>query len=373
MEGFSFDNVMDGQTLLEGEDLFTSDSSTEETEENTTNTEVVESDLFDTSLESVGGENTETEEKTDAADKKAKSPVLADGFYSSIALALKEDGILSSVEDTDISTIKTPDEFGELLKKEIAAKLSDETKRIKSALEAGVEPSEINQYEQTIKYLDTIEESTLQEESEEGELLRKRIIYQDYINRGFASEKAVKEVEKSIAAGSDIDDALEALVANKEHFSTKYTELINSNQTARDAGKQKLLEESELLKKTILDSEEPFKGIKVDKATRGKIYQNIAVPDITGADGRKYTAVQHYQMTNPTEFLHKLGLLFTLTDGLKDLDKVVKGRVQQAKNTSLSELEHKISGSRVGTGSLSLVGDLELEDTESYAGLHLDI
>jgi hypothetical protein len=43
------------------------------------------------------------------------------------------------------------------------------------------------------------------------ENFRKSLIFQDLINRGYSQQKAEKEVQKSINAGTDIDDAIDAL------------------------------------------------------------------------------------------------------------------------------------------------------------------
>ena len=55
-------------------------------------------------------------------------------------------------------------------------------------------------------------------ENNEGENLRKQLIYQDFINRGYSKERATREVQKSFNSGSDIDDAKEALLSNKQYF-----------------------------------------------------------------------------------------------------------------------------------------------------------
>ena len=78
------------------------------------------------------------------------------------------------------------------------------------ALGVGVEPSAIQQYERTLDYLDGISDDSISDESERGETLRKQLIYQDFINRGYNKERDIREVNKSFNAGSDIDDAKEA-------------------------------------------------------------------------------------------------------------------------------------------------------------------
>ncbi len=48
-------------------------------------------------------------------------------------------------------------------------------------------------------------------------------------------------------------------------------------------------------------------------------------------------------MENRTDFLKNIGLLFTLTDGFKNLDGLVKGKVKKEVNKGLRELEHTLN------------------------------
>jgi hypothetical protein len=85
-------------------------------------------------------------------------------------------------------------------------------------LNAGVEPNIIKQYENTLGFLDNISESQLNEESDKGDDLRKRLLQQDFMNRGYSSERAIKMTEKLFASGEDIEEAKQALISNKEYY-----------------------------------------------------------------------------------------------------------------------------------------------------------
>ena len=92
------------------------------------------------------------------------------------------------------------------------------TEQRKTFLNEWNKQPDIRKYENTLSYLNEVSEDKLKEETTEGEELRKRLIYQDYINRGFSQERATKEVKRSIDSGNDIEDAKEALNSNKEYF-----------------------------------------------------------------------------------------------------------------------------------------------------------
>ena len=55
-------------------------------------------------------------------------------------------------------------------------------------LNSNVPIDAVKQFEQTISYLDGIDQSTIEFESEEAEQLRGNIIVQDYMNKGFSRE-----------------------------------------------------------------------------------------------------------------------------------------------------------------------------------------
>lgn len=374
MEGISFDNVELDETFLEDPSIFTTESeeASQTQTDNNNLTEVDVNDLF-TLPESVGEEE-DTQGQEDSSTDEGGDPKVAKGLYSSIASALKAERILTSIENDNFDDIKTTEDFVALFNKEIESRLSEEHKRIKTALDAGMEPTEIDKFEKTLKFLETISEDTLSEETPEAETLRKQLIYQDYVNRGFAHAKAVKEVDKTIAAGTDIEDALEALTTNKEFYSTKYQSVINSQAEIIKAEKQRIKDEGEALKKLVETTDTPFKNVTVDAVTKSLILKNLSVADVKGEDGQYRTPLQNYQVQNPQEFLYKLGALYTLTDGFKDFEKIIKPTVKKATNTSLRELENMLKNTRVNQGNLNFVGSADIQDdTESYSGVTLDI
>ena len=118
----------------------------------------------------------------------------------------------------------------------------------------------------------------------------------------------------------------------------------------------------------MLEDKEVFEGITLDKTTRQKAYDNIVKPVYKTEDGEYLTAIQKYETENPVEFRKYLSILFTLTDGFKSIDGLVKGKVKKEVKQSLRELEHKLSStSRTSAGEPKYVGGVE-EDPESYIG-----
>lgn len=379
-EELSLDNILGAEEI---ENLFVEDEDTQDTppangeppkkeeepdkdEEETT--EVVDVDsLFTDTPESVGSGKENTEEKEDTTPKgDGTSPK---NFYSSIAKALKEEGIFPDLDDEGLSKVKDPEDFRDLIDQQIKAGLDERQKRIDEALNAGVEPTEIRKYENTINFLDSIKEENISDEGDKGEKLRKDLIYQDFINRGYSKERAAREVQKSFNAGTDIDDAKEALKSNIDFFKDKYDELVNEAKSEAEQEERERKEQAEKLKSSILNDKDVFGDLSIDKSTRQKIYDNIAKPVYKDPEtGEYFTAIQKYEMENRTDFLKNIGLLFTLTDGFKNLDGLVKGKVKKEVKKGLRELEHTINNTaRTSDGNLKFVSGVD-EDPESFIG-----
>lgn len=379
-EELSLDNILGAEEI---ENLFVEDEDTQDTppangeppkkEEEPDNdkeetTEVVDVDnLFTDTPESVGSGKENTEEKEDTTPKgDGTSPK---NFYSSIAKALKEEGIFPDLDDEGLSKVKDPEDFRDLIDQQIKAGLDERQKRIDEALNAGVEPTEIRKYENTINFLGSIKEENISDEGDKGEKLRKDLIYQDFINRGYSKERAAREVQKSFNAGTDIDDAKEALKSNIDFFKDKYDELVNEAKSEAEQEEKERKEQAEKLKSSILNDKDVFGDLSIDKSTRQKIYDNIAKPVYKDPEtGEYFTAIQKYEMENRTDFLKNIGLLFTLTDGFKNLDGLVKGKVKKEVKKGLRELEHTLNNTaRTSDGNLKFVSGVD-EDPESFIG-----
>lgn len=346
----------------------------DEDKEETTEVVDVENLFSPDSPESVGSGKENIEEKEDTTPKgSGTSPK---NFYSSIAKALKEEGIFPDLDDEGLSKVKEPEDFRDLIEQQIKAGLDERQKKIDEALNAGVEPTEIRKYENTINFLDSIKEENISDESDKGEKLRKDLIYQDFINRGYSKERAAREVQKSFNAGTDIDDAKEALKSNMDFFKDKYNELINDAKSEAEQEEKKRKEQAEKLKSSILNDKDVFGDLSVDKSTRQKIYDNIAKPVYKDPEtGEYYTAIQKYEMENRTDFLKNIGLLFTLTDGFKNLDGLVKGKVKKEVKKGLRQLEATLNNTaRTSDGNLRYVSGVD-DDPESFVerGWKLDV
>lgn len=344
----------------------------EEEDKNNSTTEITEDTLFEDNPESVG--------KKSGEDSSGEDNILEDGVgslsvFSPIATALRDDGVLPNITDEDLKTIKTSEDFAELIKKQIQSGFDERQKRIDDALDNEVPVSEIKKYENALEYLETITDESLKEEGEEAEEIRKNLIYQSYINKGFSKERAEKEVKKSFTAGTDIEDSIEARDDISSFYSDSYKKMIDEAKSQKGNAVKQEKERADKVKKLSLETEEVFGGMKLTKEVREKIYSNLTKPVFKDPDsGVMLTPIQKYEREHKEEFLHKLGVLFTLTNEFKDLDNILRTEINKASKKNLKDLERTLNSSKsFGDGSLKLMNGSEEVDRESYSGLRIDL
>lgn len=323
--------------------------------------------LFDPTPESVGGNEDNQGKKEDAHLSKSIPPP------SSLAKALKEDGIFPNLEDSDIEGVKDWEGFSELIDKVVEARFDERQKRIDEALNNGVEPNVIQQYENTLKQLDSITEAHVSAETEQGENLRKNILMRDYLNKGFTQTRAQREVERAFEAGTDIDDAKEALESIKETMRAQYQGVLDEAREQEEEVKKARQQEANELRKELLESKEVFGDLEIDKAMRQKALDAIIKPVYQDPKtGDKFTAIQQYEKEHRVDFLKKLGIVWAMTNGFKNLDGLVKGKVKKEVGKGMKALEETLNNTqRKSDGTLDYVSGAN--DSESYLGFTVDI
>ena len=388
----SFKNILGEQEI---EELFvdTKEPSAEETAEETfqeegnqenddTNktTEVDSESLFEEETveqpESVGSEKTEVEGKGGSTTDTGGDTSPNENFYSSIANAVAEDGVFPNLDQETVKKAEDAESFSKLFDLEVEARLTDIQKRVKNALEDGVEPDEIRKYEGALDYLAKLTEQQLTEEGERGERIRYNLIYQDYINKGMSPEKAEKLATRSIDSGNDLDDAKEALQSNKDFFQSEYDKLLDNAKKEAEKEKERVRKEADALKNTLLNDKTLMGDIDVTDTIRKKTFDNISKAVYKDPDTGEYlTAIQKYERDNRADFLKYVGLVFTLTDGFKDFNSLAAGKVKREIKKGVADLEKTLNSTkRNSSGSLTMVTSAK-EDPESFIGkgLKLDI
>lgn len=341
---------------------------TESPKEDTKSTE----DSFLNNSEDFNFEDSESVGSEDESQESTNSASTSKNFFSSLANSLKQEGILPDLSDEDLKNVKESKDISKLFDSYIASKMDEKQKRIDDALNLGVEASDIKKYENAISYIDSITDDKISNEGQEGENLRKQLIYQDFMNRGYTKERAIKEVQKSFNAGTDIEDAKDALTSNRDYYKEGYEDLIEEAKQAKKKVQEDIEQRTEAFKKNVLESDKVFGDIVIDTATKKAALDAVLKPQYKDSKGNMITAVQKYQQEHSDEFLKNIGIIYALTNGFTDLNKIVQSKVKTATKNAYRELENKINNSRRNSDG-NLVFTSGVSDTESSFNWKLDV
>lgn len=330
-------------------------------------------DLFEDGQESVG-EGDDTKDGKEAGAKESGSSPGGENLFQAFAQALKGDGLFQSLDDDAVKGISDADSFREAIDNEVNSRLDDAVREVKEALEAGVQPNVIAQYQRTIQNLNAITDEQLNAETEQGANLRRTILRQDLLLRGYKPDKVDKQVERIMQSGTDIDDAADALEAVKEYYTNQYSKTVDEAKEAAAEEKRKAKQEADEFKKAVLEQEVLFDEIPVDKATRRKAFEAMTRCVETTEEGEQLTAVQKYADENPVKFRTILGIVYAMTDGFSKMGNLFKKSVDKKVNSNLREIERRLSSQPPQGGSFNLVeGERGQRSTSKYAGLRIDI
>lgn len=395
MEALSFDNILGEQEIetlftdpedndvqeehkeTEEEETDTPDSDGKKQKEKDNTTEDVDpEDLFEDKAPESVGSGKDNEGKEDTAPDNDADGTSPNNFYSSIANACAVDGIFPNLDDETIKKAVDAESFSNLIKAEINARFDEKQKRISQALENGVEPTDIKKYESTLNYINTITDAAIAEESEKGEQLRYNLIYQDFINKGMTPDKAKKFADRTVDAGTDIEDAKEALLSNKEFFSNAYNKMLQDAQQKADEDKAEREKNAKELEKSLMKDKQLFGDMEISNDIRKKAFDSVSKPVYKDPETGDYmTAIQKYESEHRADFLKYTGLIFAMTNGFKDFDSFAKGKVKKEVKKGLRELEQTLNNTRRNNdGSLRMVTN-QKDDPNSFIskGMKLDL
>ena len=151
-----------------------------------------------------------------------------------------------------------------------------------------------------------------------------------------------------------IDDMIDNIEASAEFL---------RSQTSTAAGESKR-------RKNIIDALESsdydfFGDIELSKQTRQAAYDAVSKPVFKDPETGEYlTAIQKLEHDNGEEFMAKLGLIYALTDGFSNIDKLVGKKVKKEVKKGFANLESVLQNtSRDSKGNLKFVSN----DSESFA------
>lgn len=284
------------------------------------------------------------EESVADKDKPAEEDSLPKGdassqkLYSSLASALAEEGIISSLDDP--TKIKSVDDLFEVIKGEIKknefSDLTEDQKQYLEAIRSGVPVEDFKQVKSFEQQLEAITAEALSDSEE----LRKAIIMQDYMNQGIDQAKAEKLAQRSVDLNEDTTDALEALASVKEFTKKGLDQKILAAKEQQKAAIKAQQDELLKVKKTVDDLKEIIPGFQINEKVKKEIYDQMTKTIGQTKDGKPLNALTKARMEDPVNFSIRMHYLFHLTNGFKDFNKIIK----TTKSKAVNELEDLIKG-----------------------------
>lgn len=364
MDGIKFLDDNDVKSLFEDNDETSENQENNGTETNVTNiTDEQAADIFnnnkvfDDDDEDSDTEEGKKENQEENATKEVKleTKSVENGSnvdFSSIAKQFADEGVW----ELDDDEVKDADGFKNLIKKAIEDGIDEKTKRVSELLDMGADSRDIAEFEASIEFLHSVRNEDILAEGEDGDNLRRRLIVQDLLNQGKDEQEAVQKTNEIFKKGEDITEAKKALKSNKEFFQVEYKKMAEEQRKKADEWDKSIQKQTDDLKSSIMSNEKYLGEIDIDEKTKKIALANLSEPRYKDKDsGQMLTAIQKYEKENKTDFLKNLGLLFTLTDGFKNLDKLTTKAVNRRINKQISDIEDVLKNPSGSDTSLSMV------------------
>ena len=274
-------------------------------------------------------ESVATKEENKDTDTIGKAPEVKDAggdtsspndtekLYSSLAAEFKAKGVLPGL-DLENTQIKSMDDIEKAITAEVESRLDTRQKSIAEAISAGVPANEANEQLAMITRLKEIPETFIADENNAA--FRLNLMTQDFINKGYEKDRAGIMAQRSIDAGTDVEDANFALKAIIKHEDESYNSLIDNARAT---------EEKNISGIKDYISKEDFKvgDIKLSHVQKDELYKQMTT-DL----GNKENAFMQAQKEDPMGSRVKLEAIFYLTKGFKDWSAFSKASETKASN-----------------------------------------
>ncbi|AGO48981.1 Putative structural protein [Cellulophaga phage phi14:2] len=322
--------------LEEGEPLFPEDGEGEPIEEEITpntgdepiNEEVIPDEV-------VGEDNKGEVEDDKPADSTADES--SPNLFSSLTALLVEEGLISSTDAKPDSAEAFADLFKGEIKKNEFSDLNEVQRTYLENLRTGIPEDEIKTHLKVQTQFESIKEEDIKANPE----LRQKIIYNDFINKGFTEEKAIKMLRRSIELEADTEDATEALSALKEFDKQNFEKRKLQIQADKEAEINAEIKRVDTLKNKIKTSKEIISGFPLTDNVREQVEKNLFTVVGTNPEGKSENALMKYARENTENYQLITNYLYTITKGFKDF-----GLIEKTKNTKIvNDLERAIKSS----------------------------
>jgi hypothetical protein len=329
------------------EDIFASmeenldDSSLKDDNDNkTSNTK----DELNEEIETFINEDEETEVINNEGIKPSPEGNSSPSIALSLALALREKGVLSTIDEETFKGVKEVEEVVDLMVKDREASMklnmNSSQKKYFDALTAGIPDPEIRQdlsAEEAYNSL-TVEDLV------ESDQLQQNVYLNDLLSQGLSEEKAKKIVRNAIDTGTLLEDSTESLATLQEKSKVVLAEKVIRAKEAQAKSIEDSKNKVSKLKDDILKAEE-IAGYRLNETLKDKIFETLT--KVVEVDGRTpLNAISAERKKDPIEFEKRMALFFHLTNGFKDVTNLK----QTAQTNGIKDLKAALEKNGLKTG-----------------------
>ena len=245
------------------------------------------------------GKTADGKEGSDSSSPKLNE---TEQLYSNLAAEFKAKGVLPGLED--VTAIKSMADLNAAIKKQVDSQLTEKQKRIDEATKVGAPVTEVARKVNTIDKLKAVTPEYIKDEK--NAQFRITAITQDFIDKGYGEERAKSMAQRSVDAGTDVEDAefaIESIIRSEEE----------SLQKIIDDAKKSEQDSLTSIKSYISTTPEVIPGIPLTDSQKDELYAQITT-DL----GDKENAFVKAQKADPIASRIKLETIFFLTKGLTD-------------------------------------------------------
>lgn len=295
------------------------------------------------------GKTADGKEGSDSSSPKLNE---TEQLYSKLAAEFKAKGVLPELDD--VTTIRSLEDLNAAIKKQVDSQLTERQKLIEEAQQSGAPVAEVAEKVNTIDKLKSVTPEFIKDEK--NVKFRLTAIAQDFLEKGYNKERAEAMAQRSVDAGTDIEDAefaLDSLIKSEE---ARLKSII-------DEAKNKEKKSIDDIKNFISTTPEIIPSIELTDSQKDELYKQITT-DL----GNKENAFIKAQKADPIGSRIKLEALFYLTKGLKDFS--VFGSRAESKITN--NIENLLRGANftesgsVDTSSQDANSNFKLSDLKDF-------
>ena len=271
-----------------------------------------------------GGDEEDNEPDPDASPDEV--------FYSGVVDILKKKDFF---QQDDLGEIKNDTDLATALDKEIEARLSDRYKELDALAKTGAPVDVVVKLQSGLAQLGQIDENVIQESPD----IAQQLIVEDFVNKGFSQEDAVKYFGLIDQAGNSTEEAMKALVSRKNQFTKAISDVKTKAIDKKKAEEAIVAKEAADLSKAFEANE--ILGRTVGPSTREKLKKLVNTPVGYTKEGQPLNELMKFKTDNPVEFEQKLSYLFLVTNGFKDLksfDRSAETRVSRGMKEAVNVL-----------------------------------